>query len=170
MEDIQLSGGSPLPAWRARRGIPVTEEEELGGAATDPRAKTSASSATPPATAPPATALPVTVHHATATQAMRGGAASAATPASPQWTATGSPAALCSPHRMKTKMRRAPSNQYPTPATALRARRGAGQEERGGRGGGRRPGEESMGSQLWPGPAIGTASVRLKIFLLVLLN
>lgn len=132
----------------------------MAGATTDLRAKTSVSFATPPATAPPATALPVTARHATATQATRGGTASAATPASPQWTATDSPAAPCSPPRMKKKMRRAPLSRYLTSVKRQRARRWVGQEERGGREGGRRPGEESRGSQLWRGPAIGTTLVR----------
>lgn len=159
---MQQSGGSLPPAWRLRRGIPVTEEEEEGsvGAHTDIPARTSVSFATPPATAPPATAPHVTARRATATQATRGGTASAATPASPRWTATDCPAAPSSPPRTKMKMRRAPSSRCPTSARHRKARRQAGLEEREGQGGGRRPGEESTGSQLWQDPATGTASVR----------
>lgn len=156
---MQQSEGSP--AWRARRGIPVMEEEEeLVGGPTDLQVKTTVSFATPPATAPPATVLPVTARLATATQATREETASVATPASPQWTATDFLAALCSPLRKKMKMRRVPSNQYLTLATHQRARRWVGQEEREGREGGRRSGEVSRGSRLWRGPATGTASVR----------
>lgn len=164
---MRLSGGSLPPAWRARRGIPVTEEEEeLARALTGLRVRTSVSFATPPATAPLATALLVTARHVTATRATRGGAASAATPASPQWTATDSPAALCSPPRMKTKMRRAPL----TLATRQRARRRVGQEERGAQGGGRRPGEGSRGSQPWRGPVIASTLVRENIILFLSLT
>lgn len=115
---MRQSGGSLPPAWGAKRGTPVTERgEEFAGAPTDLQVKTSVSFATLPATVPPATALPVIARHATATQAMRGGAASAATPASPRWTATGFRAARCSHPRMKRKTRRAPSSLYPMPAT-----------------------------------------------------
>lgn len=146
----------------------MEEEEELAGALTDLRVRMSVSFVTPPATAHPATAPPVTARHATATRATRGGAASAATPASPQWTATDSPAAPCSPPRTKMKTRRAPLSRYMALATRQRARRWAWQEERGGRGGGRRPVEESRGSQRWRGPAIGTTLVRENMtFLLV---
>lgn len=134
----------------------------MAAAPTDIWAKTSASFVTLRATAPPAIALPVTARHATATQATRGGAASAATPACPRWTATGSLEAPCSPPRMKMKMRRVPLSPYLTQARALRARK---QGERGGWADGRRPGEQSKESQPWPGPATAIALVRVDIVL-----
>lgn len=158
-EATQQSGGSPLPVQKARRGIPAMEEEGgLAAAPTELQVKASASFVTPPATAPRATAPPVTAHHATATPAMRGGGGFAATPACLRWRVTGSPAALCSPPR-KRKMRRAPLSQYLMEITALTEKSRAGQ--RGGRADGRRPGAESRGIQLWRGPVIRTASVRL---------
>lgn len=136
----------------------MEEEGGLAAAPTELQVKASASFVTPPAIAPRATAPPVTAHHATATQAMRGGGAFAATPACLQWRVTGSPAAPCSPPK-KRKMRRAPLSQYLRAIMALTDRSKAGQ--RGGRGDGRRPGAESRGIQLWRGPVIRTASVRL---------
>jgi len=142
------------------------EEGEFATAPTDLKVKTTVSFVTPPATVPPAIAPLVTARHATATQDTKGGAASAATTASHRWTATGCPAALCSPPRMKTKTRRAPLSRCLTPAS-LKGRMWAAQEERGGQEDGRRPGEESRGSQLWPGPVTEMALVRVNMIFLL---
>lgn len=104
----------------------------------DLKVKMTASSATHPATAPPATALPVTVRHATATQATRGVAVSAATRASPPWTATDCPGAPSSPRRMKKKMKRVLSSRCLRLQSCQRDRKKVEQEDRGGQGGGGR--------------------------------
>lgn len=163
-EDPQPSGGSRPPAWRVRR---VThrmgeEEDEWLGAPTGHRGIVSVSSVTPPVTARPATAPPATARHATATPATKGGTASAATPACPPWTATGSLAALSSPPRMRRRRmrRRVPSSQCMMLATGQRVRRRVAQEETDVQGGGRRPRGESRGSGPGRGPARGPTLVR----------